>query len=83
MPQPIERRLKNATPIVVEIQIVENKRLLPLEVLKKSDGSYEVQVDGKVRHAGCSAEDVMRALGNYLHAAGFSAAKEWSTKPRG
>lgn len=34
---------------------------------------YSVEVDGVVRHPGCTAEDVMRALGNYLHSAGYKA----------
>ncbi len=30
---------------------------------------YEVQVDGVAKHPNCSAEDVIRALGHYLHSA--------------
>jgi len=40
--------------------------LVPLEVRRLAEGSYEVRVSGLVRHAHCSSEDVMRALGNYV-----------------
>src|SRR5689334_21244400 len=36
---------------------------------------YVVTVDDKVRHPNCCAEDVFRALSNYLHSAAYSANK--------
>lgn len=36
---------------------------------------YQVVVDGVIRHGNCSAEDVMRALGNYLHSVSFELKK--------
>lgn len=54
-----------------------------LEVLLSPVGSpanpgaatYHVTVDGQIRHPNCSAEDVMRALGNYLHSTSFKLKK--------
>jgi hypothetical protein len=36
-------------------------------VTKDEKGVYTVTTDGVVRHTPCSAEDVMRAMANYLH----------------
>jgi len=35
-------------------------------VRKLLDGTYQVEVNGEVKHPGCSAEDAIRALGHYL-----------------
>ena len=41
-----------------------------LQVVRQGEGgppAYDVIVDGTVRHPNCSAEDAMRAMGNYIH----------------
>lgn len=52
-------------------EIVGNDDLEIYSVHKRDDGTYEVRSRSQVRHAPCSAEDVIRALSHYLQSAIF------------
>ena len=41
-----------------------------------SKGLYDVYNAGKLRHPGCTSEDVMRALGQYIYAHEYRLMKE-------
>lgn len=60
-----------ADPVVIEVDTPFGG----LTVLRQSS-QYEVLVDGVVKHPGCTAEDVIRALGHYLHSASTQAGKQ-------
>ncbi|MBU9200193.1 hypothetical protein KTD31_02080 [Burkholderia multivorans] len=51
--------------LVVQVETADTE----IEVLRAADGRYHVVRDGVNRHPDASAEDVMRALGNYLQSA--------------
>lgn len=65
---------------IVEVDLGEKSTL---EVVQSPVGSiqnpgatsYHVKVNGVIRHPDCSAEDVMRALGQYLHNVSFELKK--------
>jgi len=48
------------------IEVVDSRDLEAFSVQKNKDSSYDVLASGVPRHTGCTPEDVMRALGNYL-----------------
>lgn len=60
--------------VIVDVEF-NNK---PLQVVRQSDPddwnmrqvvTYDVVVDGVVKHPKCQPEDAIRALGHYLHTA--------------
>jgi len=65
---------------IIEVDLGESSTL---EVVQSPVGSlqnpagiaYLVKVNGEIRHPNCSAEDVMRALGQYLHNVSFELRK--------
>ena len=46
-----------------------------MEVLRMSDGTYDVRCNNVTRHTPCSAEDAMRALGHYLASEAYQLGK--------
>lgn len=57
--------------IIVDVDMFEK----PLQVIKKENGLYDVVHDGVVRHPDCKAENVMSALGHYIHSLDFHLTK--------
>ena len=47
-----------------ELQVI---RATPEVAVLEVNNRYNVIVNGDVKHSNCSAEDTIRALGNYLH----------------
>jgi len=52
--------------VIIETEIPEKNTLARLWVTKKENEKYDVIVNSFIRHADCTAEDVMRALANYM-----------------
>lgn len=54
-----------------------------VEVLRMSDGTYDVRCNNVTRHTPCSAEDAMRALGHYLFSESYQLGKLRNAHPEG
>lgn len=64
------KRMPESTIVVVELSHGE-----AVEVLRMSDGTYDVRSNNVTRHTPCSAEDAMRALGHYLASESYQLGK--------
>jgi len=53
--------------IIIDVDFFENNFRTSLVVRTNPNGLMDVLVGGNLRHADCSPEDVMRAMGNYIH----------------
>lgn len=64
------KRTVESTIVVVELSSGQ-----AVEVLRMSDGTYDVRCNNVTRHSPCSAEDAMRALGHYLASEAYQLGK--------
>lgn len=64
------KRMPESTIVVVELANGQ-----AVEVLRMSDGTYDVRCNNVTRHTPCSAEDAMRALGHYLASESYQLGK--------
>jgi hypothetical protein len=72
----------NRTPesTIVAVELANGQAV---EVLRMSDGTYDVRCNNVTRHTPCSAEDAMRALGHYLASESYQLAKLRNAHPEG